>query len=262
MTALGQHIRCRLHNDGPLADTIGKRRLLARTALEIGREFDLLSFGCVDTHLHLVKAGADGGEEYARRLEIALSLRSESEVGFEPARVKPVLDLWHLYRAFDYALRQDQHHNVPIDPLRDATNLPDLLGLRLAGAYTIANVRRFLPRVDRGQLLGLLGSRALELADGPVEELPSAAAAAICREQLVGHSRETQAARRAVLAILGDRLAIHAAAELLEVHRVTVRRLRRAPADPALVNAVRLQLGLRRARWSAAIGKQDLASYL
>jgi hypothetical protein len=54
-------------------------------------------------------------------------------------------------------LTQIKRHGVThLDPLLEATNLPDLLGLRSVGRYTAANVRRVLPRIQRGQLLEML----------------------------------------------------------------------------------------------------------
>lgn len=254
--ALGENIRCRLRNDGPIATTVEARRLVARTVLEIGRPFELLSFRLVDTHLHAAKGGEEGGAEFARRLEGALTKRLGLELGFERVRVDPVQDIWHLYRLFTYVLKQGSRHGVGhLDPLFEATNLPDLLGLRTLGLYTAANVRRLLPRIHRAQLLEILELEALEPADGPIEEIPAAAAAAVCRPHLRGMSPERIAARRAAVEIVGDRIDTRATAALLQVSRWTVTRLRADPSDPTLVMAVRLQLGLCRRRWLKMVGR-------
>jgi hypothetical protein len=260
MSALGEHIRCRLRNDGPIAATPERRRVVARIILEKGRDFDLLAFGLADTHLHLAKGEAGAGGELARRVEIAITRRFGLEVGFERVRIEAVVDIWHLYRVFEYVLRQDRRHKIETDPLREATNLPDLLGLRGIGGYTAGNVRRLLPRVTRGQLLELLGAPKLAPADGPVERIVQSAAAAICRPQLIGYSHEVQAARRAVIAIAEDRLGSPRLAALLDVHRATVNRLRKMPPDGVLVERTRFQLGLFQARWEAAVGVEEIGS--
>jgi hypothetical protein len=252
MTPLAQHISCRLRNDGPIADTLEKRCLLSRAVLEIGRELDLLSFGAVDTHLHMAKAGATGGEELGRRVEISLARTIAVGVGFERARVWPVNDIWHLYRLFEYTLKQGPHHGVGGGALLEATNLPDLLGMRLVGAYTLGIVKRLLPRVQRARLLGLAGLAELVPADGPLELIPAAAAAALCRSALDGRLPEVTAARRAAIELVGDRLTAAALAELLGVHRATLHRLREAPVDGALLSAIRLQLGARAGGWAGS----------
>jgi hypothetical protein len=253
--AIGEHIRCRLRNDAPIASSIEQRRIVARTVLEIGRPFDLLSFGLADTHLHTETASQGGGAEYARRVEGALTKKLGFELGFERVRVDPVADLWHLYRLFTYVLSQSKRHGVShLDPLLEGTNLPDLLGLRITGSYTAANVRRVLPRIQRGQLLEILDLKSLAPADGPIEEIPSAAAAVICCRSLGGCGRSVIAARRAAIEVVGDRLELRALADLLGIHPSNVHRQRARPSDPALVEMVRLQLGLRREKWRLAMG--------
>jgi hypothetical protein len=256
MTVLAEHIRCRLGNDAPIASSVAERRILARTVLELARPFDLLSFGTVETHLHVAKAGEAGGAELARRVEGALTKRLHHEIGFEKARVKPVNNPWHLYRLFSYVLTQGEHHGVKhLDPFFEGTNLPDLLGLRSVGRYTIANVRRHLPRVNRGQLLHVLGLKTLDPADGPLEEILTATAAALCRPEITGRGCEQNGARRAMMDVIAGRLRTDAVARLLGIHRSSVPRLLRTSADPALVEMIRLQLGLRQQTWRIATGQ-------
>lgn len=261
MSALGEHVICRLRNDGPIATSTERRRELARVVLEIGRDFDLLSFALSDTHLHNAKGALGSGGELARRVEISLTRRFGFEVGFARVHVEPVRDIWHLYNTFTYVLRQDRRHSLPdYDPLREASNLPDLLGLRGLGGYTAGNVRRYLPRVTRGQLLQLLGVPELAPADGPLDRIVRAATAAVCRPHLAGCSREVCAARRAVIEIARDRLHVKQLAELLDVHRATIHRLCQIPPDPVLIQQVRLQLGLLEARWAVAVGDQPIGA--
>jgi len=119
-----------------------------------------------------------------------------------------------------------------------------LLGLRPHGVYTAANVRRFLPRVSRSDLVELLGVDELSATDGPLHHVLSAVVSAAALPALVGSSREVVAARRAVLEIVGRRLSPPQLARSLDVSPRTVHALRTRPPDHALVEAARLQLGL------------------
>jgi hypothetical protein len=257
MAAVGEHIRCRLRNDGPIATSVPARRIVARTVLRIGFSFDLLSFSLVDTHLHIEKAGQEGGAEYARRVEGVLTKKLGFELGFERVRVDPVKDIWHLYRLFTYVLSQGKRHGVShLDPFLEGTNLPDLLGLRATGRYTAANVRTFLPRIQRAQLLDLLDVKSLVPSDEPIEEIPVAAAAAVCQPSLAGRSREAISARRAAIEIGGARLGLQALAKLIGIDSSNVIKQRKRPPDSTLVEMVRLQLGLRREKWIQLAGRE------
>lgn len=254
--ALGESIRCRLRDDGPIARNLEERRVVAQTVLEIGRPFTLLGFGLADTHLQGATGRAGGGAEFARRVEGSLARRLGYEVGFERAHVEPVKDIWHLYNLFSYVLRQGKRHGVShLDPLLECTNVPDLLGLRRVGGYTAANVRSLLPRVRREQLLELLDVPELVPCDGPLEEIPVAAAAAMCRPRLEGRCGAVVAARRAMIEVVGDRLSGQALSALVGLDVSNIYRQRLQPADEELVKMIRLQLGLRRARSLAATGQ-------
>ena len=246
---LGQHICCRLKTDANIAETLERRRLVAATVLEQGRAFDLLGFGLADTHMQMVTA-SDGGAELARRVEISLSARFKGP-GFMTVDVRPVEKQWHLYNALTYDLRQVVHHRVhAVDPYFEGTNLPDLLGLRLTGRYTRELVLRKLPRLPDEDLLQILGLTCLEPADGPLERVVEAGAAAIClpRRTLTGRSVQVIRARRAVIEVVGSRLSTTLIAPLLGVNRTTINRLRKEPASQLYVDAIRLQLGLWRAK--------------
>ena len=217
--------------------------------LQQGRAFDLLGFGLADSHLQMVALG-DAGGELARRVEISLSARFNGP-GFTAVDVRPVEKQRHLYNTLTYDLRQVVHHRIhSVDPYFEGSNLPDLLGLRLTGRYTRELVRRKLPRLHDDELLQILGLSCLEPADGPLERIVEAGAAAIClpRTGLTGCSIEVIRVRRAIIEVVGSRLTTMQVASLLGVHRTTVSRLRKEPANEAYVDAIRLQLGLWRAK--------------
>jgi len=214
--------------------------------LDQGRTARLLNFSIPDTHAHINAAcGVAASYELARRVELSLGRRLRLPVGFERARIKPILDLWHQNNLFTYVFNQYRHHGLDWDPTFEATNLPDLLGLRLIGAYTIDNVRGALPRVRRQQLLTWFGCDRIPPADGPVEQLLDAAAAAAALPSLCGSSRDVIAARRAALEIAAGQRQQNELTELLQISRSSLHRLRQRPANQRLVEAIRLQLGLR-----------------
>jgi hypothetical protein len=250
--ALGQHIVFRLADNRVIAPSPEERRQVARAVLELAREDELLAFGLADTHLHLLAACLrEAGGQLARRLEISLVQQLSLEVGFVPAYLKSVDDGSHLYRAFSYVLEQSTHHGLAWDPLHEASNLPDLLGMRLLGAYTAATVRRRLPRITRQDLLSCMGISELQPCDGPAELVPLAALAAAGLSNLAGKRPEAVAARRAVAQLVGDCLPPVQLAGLLGLTERAVRHLRRQPMDPRLLQAIRLQLGLMRHRAQA-----------
>src|SRR5262245_5666905 len=131
--AIGYLLMLRLQDDRVIAPSPAERRLLARTVLRMTRRCFLLVFALVDTHVHLevARCTREAAGELARRIELSLGRLLELPVGFERARVKTIVDQAHLAAAFRYTLRQDRHHGVDVDPLRDATSLPDLLGMRV-----------------------------------------------------------------------------------------------------------------------------------
>jgi hypothetical protein len=143
-------------------------------------------------------------------------------------------------------LRQPLHHQLPLEPRREASNLPDLLGLRRLGSYTRVNVRRHLPRVRRADLLALLGVTELLSARGPAEWMVEAALAASALPDLTGKSPEAVAARRAVVLLAKGRVPSRTVAGWLRVSERAVLDLRRAGADPELVEAIERQLYLMR----------------
>jgi hypothetical protein len=246
MTHLAQHIRTRLRDGRVIATTTEERRLAMRTIFHLARDTHLLAVALVDAHLHLLAhCSPAAASALVRRIEASLKQRLALPVGFTMYQHEPVRDARHLSNAFRYVLTQHDHHGLQTDPYRETTNLPDLLGLRLVGRQTRSAVGRWLPRVGREQICDWLGAPRLAPADGPPDRLVEATLSAACLPSLGQSTRPVQQARRAALAVLGQRLPVDEAAALLGIQPRTLFRLKRQPADPALVQAIRLQLGLR-----------------
>jgi hypothetical protein len=255
---LAQHLCLRLVDNRVIAPTPHQRRVVARVVLEQGRRHGLLAFGLADTHLHLLATcSRPAAGQLARRVELGLTHRLRVEVGFAAAYIKPVSDGAHLRNTFIYVLEQCAHHGLPWDPLHEASNLPDLLGLRPLGAYTAANVRRALPRVTRETLLACMRLIDLQPADGPLEHLVVAVVAVTGVEALAGRSTAQATARHLAVCVAGHARPAPSIAALLGVSTRTIHALRGQPADPRLLQAVRLQLGLIQHR-AAALERREL----
>jgi hypothetical protein len=252
--ALGYHIGFKLEDERVIARTDGERRILARTLLEQGRRCGLFVFGAADNHLHAgVAASRREAGAFAHRVECSLRHRLALPVSFQPAHLKPIADQRHAYSVFRYCLRQEGHHGTSCDPFYDASNLPDLLGLRVVGAFTAHNVRTHLPRVRRAELQGLLAVAELESIEPRVELVAEAAAAALGLPDLDGEARAVVLARAAAVEV-GERLATDAQlASWLGVGTRTIERLRRKTIDAVLVSAVGSQLRLRSAGRQVAL---------
>ncbi len=104
---LAQHIMIRLTDGRVIAPTSEARLALARSALTIGKEYDLLALRGSDSHVH-ISAACTQPEAYqlGRRVELSLGRRLALPVPFERARVKPVESQHHLSKLFGYILRQ------------------------------------------------------------------------------------------------------------------------------------------------------------
>jgi hypothetical protein len=219
-------------------------RVVARTVLAAGGDA-LLAFRASDNHVHTVLAGgrAEAGV-FARAVANALHNRLRLPVPFEPTDFRPIRVQGHLQNAFAYVLGNAAHHGATHDRFFEASNLPDLLGLRSLGAASRTRVRAMLPRVDRAVLLGVLGVDALTPAFAP-DLLVAATCAAAALPSLVSLRPEAVTARIAAMHVATPHLPIVALDELLEVSTRTGRRLRSEPRDEALILAIGLQIDLR-----------------
>ena len=147
MSAIGQHMMFRAKDDRVILKTSTHRRQFSRVLLAHGEEFGLFAFSHADTHGHAgISCSRAAAGKFARRVLSALTQTIPVDGGFAPARFKDIDDQRHLDRLFDYILNQQNHHGAFVDAYHDASNLPDLLGLRVTGAYTAQTVRALLPR--------------------------------------------------------------------------------------------------------------------
>lgn len=241
------HIRLRPKGSWAIADTPEARRLVVRAVLDRGKAAQMLAFGLADNHLH-IEAACDRARagRLAHYLEVSLGSLLGLERGFEPAWIEPVADGIHLARLFEYVLRQPERHAPGSDPLLEGTAVPDLLGLRPRGRYIAANVKRWLPRVTRGDLLRLLGVDELVPTVGSLDLLIRSGLAASALPNLRGMDRERQGLRRALISIVGRSSSVRDLACGLESSERNIYRLRHQRADAQLVAAVSLQLDLHR----------------
>ncbi len=246
MNKLGHHIMLRLRDDRVIAPSPNALCSVARIVLRIGQSFRLLTFCTADSHIHIESiCERKRAGQFARRVELAVGRKLRLGSSFSPAHVKPIEDQRHLSNGFDYICSQQQRHGIANDPYRDGSNLPDLLGMRVIGAYTADNVRAFLPRINRQQLLSYFDDIDLEQPCTSLRQLYEASAAAIGRVELTGNQPDVVAARRAAVHLASAQLSTVEIAELLRIRPRAARRLRLKPPAPPLLKAIDLQLRLR-----------------
>ncbi len=245
MEEIGYHFMFRLMDDRVIAPSVARRRILAQVIYKVARPYRLLCFGYADTHVHVLALCS--GEEISRMVQHltgVLRKRLAIPLPFQPPRIRRLEDQHHLLNAFHYCLRQPSRHDVKSDLYRDATSLPELLGMRLLPSDSPALVREMLPRLRRRELLSHLGP--LELR--PRLELDfatDAAAAAIGLPDLRGSSRQVRLASAAIVALAEQRISSVELAGLLGCSRTTIWRLKGIPVPRELLRAVALQLALR-----------------
>ena len=251
MTVLGYHLRMSPRDGRVLAPTTADQRAFARAVLGAVGACPVLAFRAADSHLHLVAVcSRPAAGKLAWRMARALRSRLRLPTPFDPPHFEPVRDQRHLYNAFRYVLRQDDRHDLLLDPWAEASNLPDLLGLRLLGRNTATCVARCLPRIRPEELAARLGVTLDQLLRAPLpesafEHLADAAAAAAALPSLHGRDLETVACRCAAVHLGSSQLSARRLAAALDTSVSTIRRRRRQLPDPGLVEAVARQLRLR-----------------
>ncbi len=241
---LAWHVTHALSDRRVVATEAADLRVVARTVIEAGGA-GLLAFRASDNHVHTLFAGdrASAGS-FARDVANALHNRLDLPVPFEPTDIRPIRAQGHLGSTFRYVLGNAENHGAAHDRLFEASNLPDLLGMRSIGALTRVRVRAMLPRVDRAFLLALLGIDALAPAFDPAL-LVEAACAAAALPSLATRTPAAVAARIAAMHVAAPHLSPRESDALLEVPSRTGRRLRGQPRDEALIVAIGLQIDLR-----------------
>jgi hypothetical protein len=243
---LGYHVRLTPIDGGVIATTPAARRVLARAVHESCGAAGLLAFGLADNHLHLLLCGDRAQvSKAAMRLAQMLGWRLSIEAGFQPAYIKPIRDGAHLFATFRYVMRQGERHRLDpaADPWMEATSVPDLLGLRPLGAGAIDVVKRALPRLTVPDVLEVAHVRSLSLLDGPLEEMREAGRVVSAHTTLKGKQRPMRQLRRAMIALVGERLGPDACATLVGVGASTLRRVRQEPVESKMVLALRRALG-------------------
>lgn len=250
MSRIGSHINTKLADSRPIALDVAALRQVAQGVLRVGRPFELLGFRLADNHLHAVLAEDHvRATEFARRVELSIQARLRPGVRFQHVWVTPIESQSHLRRSFLYGFRQEEHHGTEVDPLYEASNLPDLLGARTIGRWTVAKVRQRLPRIGRPQLESFLPVTPAE-SNLDLDLLPDAAAAAIGAKELASPGARAADLRAAAAHSVRGWASRRAMAEILGVHPRSVIKMLAREADPDLVRAIDAQLRWRTA-WSA-----------
>ena len=251
--AIGYHITLRLKDDRVIAASAAERRVAACVMIRQGRERGLLACAVVDTNAHAIVlcSRAEAGA-YAGRTATSLSAALRLDVAFEVARITPIRDQRQLANTFDCVLlQQDDHGSLATSDFHDGTNLPDLVGLRVNGAYSRALLRDYLPRVSERALLERFRVDWSQEVDFDPALLIEATLAATGRGSLQGRKKETLVARRAAAGVARLRMNAPELAKLFGIDVRTAFRLRSAKYDKELARAIELQL---RFRWLRARG--------
>lgn len=243
------HAVCQLANRQVIALGPKQLRSVAVGVLTVGRPFEMLAFKLADNHLHALVMGEEGeATEFGRRVEISLQRRLRPGVRFAHVHVTAVETHSHLTRTFRYIFRQESHHGTSVDPLFEASNLPDLLGMRTIGQWTAPHVKVRLPRVTREELLSFLPVR---LGGAPnLALLPDSAAAAAGLPHLGWRSCAGLEARVAAVRVADDWMGPRQAPRLVGMTSRACRRLREHQPSTKMVRAVIAQLQLQSA-WTA-----------
>ncbi len=228
---LSWQIILRAEDNRVLAPDLAARRNWSATIARVGRPWPLLAHGLADTHGHLLLVGErEVAGLAARCLGRALRVALCPDHAWEPARLRPVHDQAHLSNTFRYVLDQQQHHRLPGDDHAEGCALPDLVGLRPAGAWMADNCRRHLPRLSLETLASRLRSSLTPKDARPLSSLPLAVEAATYGRSAPG--ARLAAVHLAVGASTGD------LAAALRLCARQVRRHRTLEPEPAWVSAV------------------------
>ncbi len=246
MSPLGYHTRFHLQDNRAILKDADQRREAARIVLEQGRAYDLLVFSFPDTHGHLLpRCDARRANRLNQRIESSLKQRLNLPVSFVSYPPEPIRTQSQLYNTVRYILTQHRRHDLRLAQFIEATNIPDLVSMRLVGDYTRVNLVQAIPRLRRDKILRWADLTDLRQLDDPVSALGAATRAATALSTLTGKSPAVLEAKRAVLKIIGSRLRGVDTAALLGISLRSVFALKHRPVNTALVETIRLQLGYR-----------------
>lgn len=242
MPPLGFHLIFRANDSRVIAPDRAAQRALALTMHRIGERYGLYAFRASGDHLHTsnVCGRAEAGA-FAQAVASALTQALAITVGFAETYLKPLADQRHLEENFNYIHRNAEKHGVGNDPTHEASSIQALLGLRIAPPAYIPRVRTLVPRLNRAQLLKLLGVTALEPCVR-LDLLSDAAAGAIGLAAL-DDTEPARRARAAAVRIALPTIPPAAIADALQLSERSIRRIRQAPADPPLERMVALRMG-------------------
>jgi hypothetical protein len=251
-TYVGCSLMIRLDDERSIATTSAALRDVSRAVLTYGRTAELLAFRCEANRVRLVTACDEAqAKELARRVKVRLRVLIGPKVGFARMILEVLGDVWQLQRAFKSVLKRSAWVER-VDPYQEGSNLIDLLGLRVTGAYTWHNVQSQLQRIQPSFLLDRLGVGDLGAGDLPLawHTLGESTLATVAATDLRKRSLELAAAKRAAVHVVASTLRTEAISGLLHLRPRRVRELRAVAEetlDPDLVQAIILQLQLRAA---------------
>lgn len=245
--AIGYHLSFRSVDERNVARTPAELRLASRLLFHHGAPRGLVAFRVADPDVHVFVAGRRAmADRLARHVQWALKRSLRISVPFERARIRPLVDLRHLFNSLRGVFRKEQHHGIDLDPAHDGSSLPDLLGMRIIeGTSVVAlRLRSLLPRLARATLFEWLGFDSLRWGRPDLRLLADAAAAARGLPSLAGLSRAHHEARLGAVHLFGQAPASDVGS-LLGVGARTIERLRVQHVPPAVVTATARQLHLR-----------------
>lgn len=237
---LAWHVNFKLSGKEVLAPSRSWRLRFVQRVAHFQDRAEIVAFSLAADHGHVLTLG-DRPSAFVHALECSLRWHLDLARPFRRAWFEPVESQSHLRSALHYCLDQVAHHGLAADPLREASNLPDLLGARELFPSTRRRVREYLPRTSRASLVRHFQLEGLD--EGRDLSLLTQAGEAACGGPLDG-SAPALAIKAAMLRVAVDEgMARATAARRVGVHRTAVARyLRRA--RPELVRAVKLQLFL------------------
>ena len=237
------HIRSRLWDSSLLIRDAAMARQVARIVLIIGAAYGLVLFAIAGDHAHFVLlTDRKTAGRFARAVEAALTMICQHQPGFRPAAFFDVATEGHLENLVAYVLGQHRKHGLEGDPLLEATNLLDLLSIRLVDPACAARLAAAVPRIDRTDLVAHLGAE-LVMGTDPARIL-DACSVVSGGQPLDGMTDSAIRTRRAALRTArGLGLPVGVIASTFGVHRTTVRASLRLE-DPVADRALGLALGL------------------